>query len=205
MKPKIIQVGKVLVSSEVLTECFCCDLPVCKGRCCVEGVAGPPVTPAEVEAIRPCVDAVWNELSASAQSVIDRQGISYTDEDGDLDVSIVGGKDCVFTCYEDDVCLCALEKAFHNDCIQWVKPISCALYPLREKDLGQGLVGLAYSRWKICRGGVRKGKELNLPLYRFLKQPLIRRFGESWYAELCETARQLDLLEQTRRKKHWGW
>jgi hypothetical protein len=103
-----------LISSEILTEYFCCDYEKCKGICCVEGDAGAPVTMDEIVGIEDALDTVWGDLSASAQSVIDKQGVAYTDKDGDLVTSIVRGKDCVFTCYDGDNCLCALEKAYRN-------------------------------------------------------------------------------------------
>ena len=97
--PPIIEVGDVLVSSDIITERFCCDLDACKGICCVEGDAGAPVTLDEIEGIEDALDTVWGDMSARAQSVVDRQGVAYTDRDGDLVTSIVDGKDCVFTCY----------------------------------------------------------------------------------------------------------
>uniref|UniRef100_A0AB33JPM9 DUF3109 family protein n=2 Tax=unclassified Prevotella TaxID=2638335 RepID=A0AB33JPM9_9BACT len=187
----IIQIGDVLVSPDIFTEKFCCDLEKCKGICCVEGDAGAPVTLDEIGGIEDSLDAVWTDLSASAQSVIDRQGVAYSDRDGDLVTSIVGGKDCVFTCYENGMCLCALERAYRKKASRFVKPISCALYPIREKTFNDGTVGLNYHRWEVCKDAVAKGNELNLPIYRFLKEPLIRRFGETWYAELCAVAAQL--------------
>jgi hypothetical protein len=130
-------------------------------------------------------------MSASAQSVVDKQGVAYTDREGDLVTSIVGGKDCVFTCYEGDCCLCALEKAYRAGKTKFVKPISCALYPIREKKLAEGLYGLNYHKWKICQDAVKKGQELDLPVYKFLEGPLVRRFGQAWYDELCEVANEL--------------
>ena len=202
--PPILQVADVLISSDILTEEFCCDLEVCRGICCVEGDAGAPVNLDEVMEIENSVDAVWQDLSASAQAVIDRQGVAYTDRDGDLVTSIVGGKDCVFTCYDDltlsgdsgstvvkNCCLCALEKACRSGKTSFVKPISCALYPIREKVFSDGTVALNYHRWDICRCGREKGKQLHLPLYQFLKGPLVRRFGEAWYEELCQMACEL--------------
>ena len=193
--PPILQIGNVLLSSDILTEEFCCDLSVCRGACCVEGDAGAPVTLDEVMEIENNVNTVWSELSASAQAVIDRQGVAYTDRDGDLVTSIVGGKDCVFTCYEADgeaagngCCLCALEKAYREGRCAFCKPISCALYPIREKQFSDGSVGLNYHRWEICECGRRKGQELHLKVYQFLKDPLVRRFGEAWYQELCDFA-----------------
>ena len=124
------------------------------------------------------------------------------DKDGELVTSIVRGKDCVFTCYDGDNCLCALEKAYRQKLTAnsqkptaFVKPISCALYPIREKNFGNGLIGLNYHRWDVCRDAVAKGRELQLPVYQFLKEPLIRRFGEAWYQELCDVAEQLASLQ----------
>ncbi len=187
----IIQVGDVLVSPDILTERFCCDLDACHGECCVEGDAGAPVTLDEVASIEDALDEVWPELSASAQTVIDRQGVAYTDVEGTLVTSIVGGKDCVFTCHEGGCCLCALERAWRAGRIRFCKPISCALYPIREVQLSNGTVGLNYHRWNVCREAVKKGRELDLPVYKFLRGPLVRRFGEQWYKELEETADEL--------------
>jgi hypothetical protein len=141
--------------------------------------------------IEDTLDTVWEDMSASAQSVVDKQGVAYTDREGDLVTSIVGGKDCVFTCYEGDCCLCALEKAYRAGKTKFVKPISCALYPIREKKLAEGLYGLNYHKWKICQDAVKKGQELDLPVYKFLEGPLVRRFGQAWYDELCEVANEL--------------
>lgn len=197
----ILQVGDVLLSPDIITEHFCCDLDACHGICCVEGDAGAPVTLDEISNIEDALDTVWGDMSAAAQAVVDRQGVAYADRDGDLVTSIVGGKDCVFTCYEDlalgegrvvhDCCLCALEKLFRSGKTSFVKPISCALYPIREKRLGEDLVGLNYHKWKVCEDARRKGRELDLPVYRFLEGPLVRRFGREWYDELLTVAAEL--------------
>ena len=188
----IIQVGEVILTSEILTEYFCCDLETCKGICCVEGDSGAPLTLDEVGEMENVLDEVWPDLSAQAQSLIDRQGVAYTDAEGDLVTSIVQGRDCVFTCYgTDGCCYCASDKAFREGRTAWDKPLSCALYPIREKHFRDGSVGLQYHRWNICRPAVEKGRRLNLKLYQFLKAPLVRRFGQAWYDELCEVARQL--------------
>lgn len=188
----ILQVGDVILSPDILTECFCCDLDACGGACCIEGDAGAPLRMEEVGELENVLDEVWPELSAEAQSVIDRQGVAYTDEEGDLVTSIVRGKDCVFTCYSPDgCCYCATEKAFREGRTAWCKPISCYLYPIREKRFSNGLVGLNYHRWNVCHAAVKKGRELGLPVYKFLKDPLIARFGEAWYAELEQMADEL--------------
>lgn len=190
--PPILDIGGVLISSDLLTERFCCDYEKCRGICCVEGDAGAPVTIDEIASIEDVLDDVWGDLSAGAQAVIDQQGVAYNDRDGDLVASIVGGKDCVFTCYDDrGNCLCALEKLARKSKSGFMKPISCALYPIREKRFSDGTVALNYHRWRVCADAVAKGRELDMPVYKFLAEPLVRRFGQEWYDELCEVARQL--------------
>ncbi len=184
----ILEISNILVSSDIITENFCCDLDKCKGICCVEGDAGAPVTLDEIGGIEAVLDTVWDDMSASAQAVVDKQGVAYTDRDGDLVTSIVGGKDCVFTCYENGCCLCALERAYRAGKTGFCKPISCALYPIREKKFRDGIVALNYNQWDVCRDAVRKGNELKLPVYKFLERPLVRRFGQEWYDELCAVA-----------------
>ena len=196
--PPILEVGGVLISSDILTEMFCCDYEKCKGICCVEGDAGAPVTMDEIAEMEASLDEVWPLLSASAQSVIDKQGVAYADRDGDLVTSIVRGKECVFAREENGCWLCMLEKgarerqAAEGNASPFIKPISCALYPIREKHFSGGLIGLNYHRWAVCKDAVAKGKALGLPVYRFLKEPLIRRFGEDWYRELCDVAKLFD-------------
>lgn len=196
----IIEIDDKLVSMDILTECFCCDLTKCKGECCIEGDAGAPITLDEMAEIEDNLGVVWNDLSASAQSVIDKQGVAYTDEEGDLVTSIVNGKDCVFTCYQDlelsdetvkNCCLCAYERAFRAGKTKWCKPISCALYPIRENALKNGMTALTYNRWDVCKDAVKKGKEQNMPVYKFLREPLVRRFGQEWYDALCEAAEEI--------------
>ena len=200
--PPILQVGDILISSDILTEMFCCDLSACKGQCCIEGDAGAPVTLDEIGEIEDALDETWSDLSATAQAVIDKQGVAYTDQEGDLVTSIVNGKDCVFTYYDDiedfnthesikGCCLCALEKAFRAGKSTFCKPISCALYPIREKRFSDGTVALNYHRWDVCKDAVKKGRELSLPVYKFLEGPLVRRFGQEWYDELCNVAHEL--------------
>lgn len=188
----MVQVDDVILSTDCFTECFCCDLAACRGACCIEGEAGAPVTPEEVMHLEDILDTVRPDLSPEARAVIDRQGVAYTDNDGDLVTSIVDGKDCVFTCRDAaGCCLCATERAWRDGRTAWSKPISCALYPIRELHLTDGLIGLNYHRWDICAPAVRKGRKLGLPLYRFLREPLTRRFGAAWYARLEETAEAL--------------
>ena len=192
----ILQVGKVLLSTEIVTEYFCCDLSACHGQCCVDGESGAPLTLDEAAELERLLPTIEDSLSAAAREVIADQGVAYVDVEGDLVTSIVNGQDCVFTCYEDGCCLCAAERAYREQLTDWCKPISCALYPIREKRLSNGYIGLNYHRWSVCDPARRKGQELRLPLYRFLKAPLTCRFGEAWYKELEATVDALQAMKQ---------
>ena len=190
----VIQIDDTLVSVDCLSEKFCCDLEACKGACCVEGDAGAPVELDEVAGIEEALPEVWPMLSASAQAVIDRQGVAYTDEEGDLVTSIVNGKDCVFTCYDEaGHCYCALEKAYREGRTAFFKPLSCHLYPIRVVRFSNGAYGLNYHRWHICSPAVKCGRRAGVPVYKALREPIIRRFGEEFYKAL-ECAE--DLLRQ---------
>ena len=180
----MIQIGDVVVSFDVLREKFLCDLGVCQGICCIEGDAGAPVELDEVEKLEEVLPLIWDELSPEARAVIEEQGVVYTDCEGDLVTSIVNNKDCVFTCYDDKgCCYCAIEKAYREGRTNFYKPISCHLYPIRVGNYGL-YKAVNYHRWDVCKAALLLGQKENLPVYKFLKEPLIRKFGEDWYAEL---------------------
>lgn len=189
-KMAILQIGDKLVSMDIITEHFCCDLDTCHGACCVEGDSGAPVTLDEIMELEDALPAVWDDLSPQARKVIDSQGVAYTDTDGTLVTSIVGGRDCVFTVHEGGCCHCALEKACTAGKISFQKPLSCYLYPIRVSQVGE-CQALNYHRWNICRCAVAKGEKEGVPVYRFLKEPLVRAFGQDWYDELELTVREM--------------
>lgn len=185
------QIGDVLISDEVLTERFICDLQDCKGACCIEGDAGAPLELDEVLELEEVLPVIWDGLDLQARKVINKQGVAYTDPEGQLVTSIVNGKDCVFTCYDEQgCCFCAIEKAFREGKTKFRKPISCYLYPIRVKQVGD-MEALNYDRWNICKAAVLLGQKENVRVYEFLKEPLIRKFGEAWYQELTEAVEEL--------------
>lgn len=188
----MIEIENTIVSSECITEFFCCDLSVCRGECCIEGDAGAPVTADEIKKIEDAVPEVADKLSHAALNLIRKQGVAYIDCDGDWVTSIIKGKNCVFSFMgENNCCLCALEQAYAEGKIKFIKPISCALYPIRVSKLNNGVLALNYNRWNICACARKKGEKSGIRVYEFLKQPLIRAFGEEWYAELDATAKEL--------------
>ena len=187
----MIQIDDVLVSLDVLDQYFCCDLNACHGECCIEGDAGAPVELDEVAELENVLDAVWDDLSLEARIVINKQGVVYTDSEGDLVTSIVNNKNCVFTCYDEKgCCFCAIEKAYRAGKTNFYKPVSCHLYPIRVKDFGE-FKGVNYHRWDVCKAAVLLGKKRDLRVYQFLKEPLIRKFGQPWYDELEDCVKEL--------------
>ena len=185
----MIQIQHTILSKDIFEECFICDLAKCKGQCCIEGESGAPLTQEELEQIIEILPKIWNELSPKAQQIIETQGIAYTDSDGELVTSIIDGKECVFTYVDTNgVCKCAIDTAYRERRIAVRKPISCHLYPIRLQKY-EGFTAVNYDRWSVCLSAVRLGRKEGVPLYQFLKEPLLRKFGQEWYDEVCETAK----------------
>ena len=192
----MFQIDNTLVSLDLLEARFLCDLSQCKGECCIEGDSGAPLLNHEVAKLEKVLPVIWDDLSPEAKEVIEKQGVSYIDEEADLVTSIVNGKDCVFTCYDSDgTCKCAIEKAYRAGKTDFYKPVSCHLYPVRVTEYDK-FSAVNYSRWDICKAAEICGKKANLPVYKFLKEPLIRRFGEKWYAELEKIAEEWEKQKQ---------
>jgi hypothetical protein len=187
----MIQIDDTIISLDVFKEKFLCNLDACKGECCIEGDAGAPLEESEVEQLEKVLPVIWKDLSPEAQAVIEKQGVCYKDEDGDLVTSIVNGKDCVFTCYDEKgCCYCAIEKAYRDGKVDFYKPVSCHLYPIRVQNYSE-FRAVNYHRWSVCKAAVLLGEKENVPVYKFLKEPLIRKFGEEWYTELEIAAEEL--------------
>ncbi|MBQ6647802.1 MAG: DUF3109 family protein [Muribaculaceae bacterium] len=179
-----------LVTLDVVERFFCCDIDACLGQCCIDGDAGAPLTSEEEDEIKKILPEIWDDLLPRAQQEIEQNGISYLDPEGELVTQILDNSNCVFSCYAPGgKCICAIEKAYREGRISFLKPISCALYPLRLKTLNNGSVAVNYHRWKICKSAEVLGRSNGIRVYEFLKEPLIRRFGQQWYDELvanCE-------------------
>ena len=186
----MIQIDDTLVSLDLIERSFLCDLSQCKGQCCVEGDSGAPLEPGEEEELKRVLPEIWNDLLPEARTVIQSQGVAYTDSDGDRVTSIVGDKNCVFTCYDTDgVCKCAIEKAYREGRVSFYKPISCHLYPVRITQY-KTFQAVNYHRWDVCKAAELLGKKEQVPVYQFLKEPLIRKFGQAWYDALDECAQE---------------
>ena len=186
----MLQIEDTLVSLDLIERFFMCDLFNCKGACCIEGEAGAPLEGYEFEILRTILPTIWNDLSPEAREVIHKKGVGYIDISGETVTSIVNGKDCVFTCYDSGgICRCAIEKAFRKKQIDFIKPVSCHLYPVRVTNHNH-FRAVNYHRWKVCRSAEILGEKAQILLYRFLREPLIRKFGEKWYDMLDLCARE---------------
>lgn len=183
----MLQIGNTIVSLDLIETFFCCDLDKCKGQCCVEGDAGAPLSKEEEKTLRNTWKSVREYMSEEAISEVEKNSVAYIDSEGDLVTTILNGKDCAFTCYNNGICLCSLEKAYRENKIDNIKPISCSLYPVRLTEYPT-FIAVNYHKWDVCEPALEKGKEKGLRLYEFLKEPLIRRFGQEWYDELALTA-----------------
>lgn len=192
----MIQIDDVIVALDVIEENFICDLSACKGICCVEGDSGAPLERDEVEIIEKLLPIVWDDLSPAAQEVINKQGVAYKDSDNEMVTSIVNNKDCVFTYYDEtDTCKCAIEKAHREGKTDFYKPISCHLYPIRLQKY-HDFLAVNYHRWKVCRDAVTLGDKEGVRVYQFLKEPIVRRFGQLWYDELCIAADEYKQMKE---------
>lgn len=186
----MFQIGKTIVSEEIINKDFVCNLSACKGACCVDGDAGAPVEPEERAILDKIYPKVKPFLRKKGIEAIEAQGTYITTEDGDIETPLIDGADCAYVAFDEKgTALCAIEEAYNQGEIEWKKPVSCHLYPVRVQDYSQ-FSAVNYHHWHICEDACSLGKELQVPVYKFTKEALIRKFGEDWYKELENTARE---------------
>lgn len=189
----MIKIGDHLVSEELREHKFVCDLNACKGACCVEGDAGAPLAPEELQILEDIYPEVEPYLSEKSKASILEQGVWVQDGPGFYETPLVDGKECSYVIFEDGTSWCGIEKAWKEGKIDFQKPISCHLYPIRITELKSvGMDALNYDRWSICNAACHLGEKLKVPVYKFLKAPLQRKYGEAFYQELCEIMEALD-------------
>lgn len=173
-----------VITSDISEQFFVCDLNKCKGACCIEGDLGAPLEKDELQILEQIQSEIAPYLSEIGKEEIKKQGPWVQDEEGDYSTPIIKGRECVYAIYDTNGHLkCGIEQAYLDGKIEFRKPISCHLYPIRVSKLAE-FQAVNYERWSICSDACDLGKQLGVPLYQFLKEPLIRKFGEKWYAEL---------------------
>lgn len=189
----MIAIQNTVVSRDVIDKQFVCDLEKCKGACCIAGVSGAPLSEDELPVIDRVFDKIEPYLTERGKAAIEKQGRYLIDGDGEYVTPLINEvEECAYTIYDNKgIAGCSFEKAFHEGKINWRKPISCHLYPIRitkYKDYD----AVNYEKWSVCKAACKLGDSLQVPVYKFLKDSLIRKYGNEWYLELCKVAEQLN-------------
>lgn len=186
----MLEIGKAIVSFDVLEEHFLCDLMKCKGACCVEGDSGAPLTQEEALTIEKIYPIFEPYMTQEGRTVVEIQGTSMIDSDGDLVTPLINGGACAFVFTDEHgITKCAIEKAFLDGKVSFRKPVSCHLFPIRITEYKR-FDAVNYQKLDICKPGRQCGKGQQLPLYQFLKEPLIRKYGKGWYEQLEYAAKE---------------
>lgn len=180
----MIEIEGKIVSTDIITERFLCDLGSCRGICCVEGNAGAPLEPDEAEVLSREWEAYKPFMTGAGVAAVESQGFAIVDDDGDLVTPLVGDAECAYSYSRDGVTLCAIEKAWAEGLTRFRKPVSCHLYPIRVVRFGNGSLGLGYHRWAVCDGARKLGRERGVPVFRMLREAIVRRFGEEFFSAL---------------------
>jgi len=181
----MIAIDNTLISDEVLEKRFVCDLNACKGACCVEGESGAPLEADELGVLETIYEKVKPYMTPKGISAIEAQGKWVVDSDGDFTTPLIGDEGaCAYVFFDEKgIAKCAIEKAHREGMVDFPKPVSCHLYPIRLQKLRDS-VAVNYHRWPICEPACQCGSALDVRVFRFLREPLIRKFGSEWYAQL---------------------
>lgn len=193
----MFQLDKTIVSEEILEKEFICNLSACKGACCVNGDAGAPLEKDELPILEEILPILKKYLRKEGLEAIKKQGPYTTNELGEHETTLINGADCAYVIYDEKkVALCGIEEAYNQGEISFKKPVSCHLYPIRIKQYSE-FAAVNYDRWEICDDACNLGKELSVPVYKFVKQALVRKFGEQWYKELEHVAEERSRSNQS--------
>jgi hypothetical protein len=196
----MITIDNTVISEDIADKFFVCDLAKCKGACCVEGDGGAPVEQNEVMILKSIYKKVKPYLSKQGQEAIEEQGTYIREQDGTYSTPLIGGKECAYSLYDKGILKCGIEQAYYAKKIDWKKPISCHLYPIRITKY-EHYDALNYDRWNICSPACSNGRELGVPIYQFLKEPLIRKYGEDWYKTLTLKIKEGRAVTEGKGKK----
>ena len=180
----LIEIKDKVVSTQIFERKFVCDLNACKGACCIEGDSGAPLTLDEIDIIEEDLDVISPYMRAEGIAEVEKNGVFYMDQDNEPVTALVNGGECAFVYFDEKgITKCAIEQAHRDGKTDFKKPISCHLYPIRVKKYND-FTALAYSEWHICSPACACGEKLDVPVFRFLKEPITRAFGEEFFKEL---------------------
>lgn len=186
----MIAIDNTLISDDILERKFVCDLNACKGECCVAGDSGAPLEKEEDEILQQILPQVKPYMNAEGLAEIEKRGVAVIDSDGDLVTPLVDGvKHCAFVIFENKIAKCAIEKAYYDGKVKFKKPVSCHLYPVRITKFKE-FDAVNYQEWDVCKPACKCGEHLDVPVYKFLKEPLIRKYGKGWYKQLELVAKE---------------
>lgn len=187
----MFQLGKTIVSEDIIEKEFVCNLGACKGECCVAGEAGAPVTETEIKILKEIYPKVKPFLRPEGITAIEAQGTHIVSDLEELETPLVNGKECAYVNFtESSTASCGIEDAYNAGEVDFKKPISCHLYPVRIQDYSE-FAAVNYHKWPICDDACTLGATLKVPVYKFVKEALIRKFGENWYTELEKVVEQM--------------
>ncbi|MBN2175933.1 MAG: DUF3109 family protein [Bacteroidales bacterium] len=181
----MIVIDNIIVSDEIRDIRFCCHLEKCLGACCIEGDAGAPIEEEEISNLEDDIEQIKPYMQMDGIEVVDKMGVFDYDITGEYVTPLIQNRDCAFVYYENNIARCAIEKAYEEGKIDFQKPISCHLYPIRI-SMHKDFEAVNYHKWHICEPARTFGREIGLPLYKFLKNPLIRKYGREWYEKLVK-------------------
>lgn len=187
----MFQIHDTIVSLALIEKKFACDLHACSGCCCRYGDSGAPLEPEEAMALEKLWPDIRPFLRPEGITAIEEKGTSMTDIEGDIVTPLIGNEECAYTAIESGIFRCGIEKAFKAGVIPFQKPISCHLFPVRVKNFTD-FRAVNYEEWPICHPALKAGENGNVHLYRFLKEPLVRAFGNEWYNKLLFAAKKYE-------------
>lgn len=185
----MFQIKDTVITDALTEKKFSCDLRACKGGCCRYGDTGAPLTAVEAVELELIMPRLRPFLRPEAINAIEKQGSSIMDIGGELSTPLINNEECAYTVLKDDIYMCGIEAAYNAGAVRFRKPLSCHLFPLRVKEY-DGFTTVNYEEWSICQPALERGERENVPLYLFLKEALIRAFGEEWYEKLLDTVNE---------------
>lgn len=191
----MLQIDNTIISLDLLEKKFVCDLSICNGTCCIEGDSGAPVTDNEINTYELNIEKIAPFMTKKGIDAIYENGLWWIDSEGDKVTTLLNNKECAFVVMEGKTAKCAIEIAKENKKIDFDKPISCHLYPVRLTEY-KDFTAVNYHSWNICNSAVRYGEHLGTPVFKFLKTPLIQKFGENWYKQLEVAYENIDKIKQ---------